>query len=189
MKKITALSLILILASGIWLAAKPQMFIADPAHSSVTFKIRHFFTTVPGSFAEFDATIVYDEEDVSNNSASATISVGSVDTNNDKRDTHLKDEDFFNADQNPSIQFQSTSWEKTSDGEFTITGDLTMAGQTKEITLDATLLGLQKNDKGVLVSGWEAETTLDRRDWEISYGQGIVGNEVTIEIFVQAPAE
>ncbi len=181
----TALAALLVALSPAYSAA--QTFEADPAHSSVTFKIRHFFTTVPGSFAELDAKISYDAEDVSASSAEATISIATVDTNNDKRDAHLKDEDFFHVAEHPEIQFKSTSWSRTGDNKFEVKGDLSMAGETKEVTLDVTLLGMKENSKGVMVSGWEAKTTLDRRDWGVSYGQGIVGNEVNIEIFVQAP--
>lgn len=188
MKQKTILSTLAFFSLTAGLFAAPQTFQADPAHTGITFKIRHFFTTVPGSFSEFDATITYDAENVSASSATATIQVGSVDTNNDKRDAHLKDEDFFNAPENPKITFESTRWEKAEgDNKFKVTGDLTMAGQTNPIVLDVTLLGIQKNSDGVPVSGWEAETRIDRRDWGISYGQGVVGNEVTIEIFVQAP--
>lgn len=188
MKRATILASLFAVAFAGTLPAAPKTFQADPAHSGITFKIRHFFTTVPGSFGEFNATIQYDAEDVSSSSAKAEIQVGSVDTNNDKRDAHLKDEDFFHTAENPVIVFESTKWEKTDEeNEFKVTGDLTMAGQTQEVVLDVTLLGTQENNDGVLVSGWEAETTIDRRDWGISYGQGIVGNEVEIEIFVQAP--
>lgn len=182
------LALIALCSLGLGLAAEAaKTFKADPAHSGITFKIRHFFTTVPGSFGEFDATITYDEDDVSKSKAAATVEVKTVDTNNEKRDAHLTDEDFFHTEEHPAIKFESTKWEKTGDGKFKITGDLTMAGKTNPVTLDATLLGMQENQDGVLVSGWEAETTIDRRDWDITYGQGIVGNEVTIEVFVQAP--
>ncbi|MFP4351884.1 MAG: YceI family protein [Puniceicoccaceae bacterium] len=182
---LTAIAALLVALAPAYSAV--QTFQADPAHSSVTFKIRHFFTTVPGSFGELEAKIRYDGEDVSSSSAEATLSIASVDTNNDKRDNHLRDEDFFDVAEHPEIRFESTSWSKTGDDEFEVKGDLTMAGETKEVTLDVTLLGMKENTKGAMVSGWEAKTTLDRRDWGISYGQGIVGNEVNVEIFVQAP--
>ncbi len=187
MKRIVLLASLFSFVLAATAHAAPRTFQADPAHSGVTFKIRHFFTTVPGSFGEFDASITYDADDPAKSSAEAEIKVGSVDTNNDKRDTHLKDEDFFDAGKNPTLTFKSTKWEKTGENQFQVTGDLTMAGKTHPVTLDVTLLGMKENKDGVLVSGWEAEATLDRRDWDISYGQGVVGNEVNIEIFVQAP--
>tara|TARA_R100000027_G_scaffold67340_1_gene65653 strand:- start:15235 stop:15804 length:570 start_codon:yes stop_codon:yes gene_type:complete len=177
----------LLIASASALPAATKTYTVDPVHSGVTFKIRHFFTTVPGNFDEFEATIAYDEEDLSKSFVNASIEVESVDTNNDKRDDHLASDDFFNEEKFPLISFKSTSWEKTGDNEFAVKGDLTMAGETKEITLDTTLLGVQENNKGKMVSGWEVKTTIDRRDWGISYGQGVVGNEVTVEIFIQAP--
>ncbi|MEM0965717.1 MAG: YceI family protein [Verrucomicrobiota bacterium] len=187
MKK-AVLSLLALSIFSVAVFAAPVTFKADPNHSGVTFKIRHFFTTVPGSFGEMDATIVYDASDVASSKATASIAVVSVDTNNEKRDAHLADEDFFDSDEFPAIEFESTSWESTGENTFSIKGDLTMAGETKPVTLEATLLGIQDNADGVSVSGWEATTKIDRRDWGISYGQGIVGNEVTIEIFLQAPA-
>lgn len=188
MKKIIVSTSIALIGALTSLTAAPQTFKADPAHTGITFKIRHFFTTVPGSFSEFDATIKYDAEDPEMSSAMATVKVGSVDTNNDKRDAHLKDEDFFDVSENPEISFRSTKWETTDqENQFKVTGNLTMAGKTAQVVLDVMLLGLQENQQGTLVSGWEASTTIDRRDWGIDYGQGIVGNEVTIELFVQAP--
>jgi len=166
--------------------AAPQKFKPDNAHSSVTFKIRHFFTPVHGSFAEFDATIIYDATDLANCSVTAQVKVPSVDTNNEDRDDHLNGEDFFNAPENPEIAFESTSWTKKADNEFTVEGNLSMAGETKPVTLDVTLLGIREKD-GKMVSGWEVSTTLDRRDWGITYGQGVVGNEVTVDIAIQAP--
>ena len=163
-----------------------MVFKPDVAHSSISFKIRHFFTPVHGSFGEVDATITYDPENVTASNASATIQVNSVDTNNDDRDEHLNNEDFFHSDENPVIMFQSSSWKAKGENEFTVAGELTMAGQSHPVTLDVTLLGIKERD-GAKVSGWQIETTLDRRDWGITYGQGIVGNEVTVDISLQAP--
>jgi polyisoprenoid-binding protein YceI len=169
------------------LSAAPQEFKADKAHSSVTFKIRHFFTKVPGSFAEMDATIKYDESDPSKSSATAQIDVTSVDTNNSDRDEHLASDDFFSASNHPTMTFESTEWKVDGDNQFSVTGNLSMNGETKPVTLDVTLLGMQPNQDGVMVSGWEISGELDRRDWGITYGQGIVGNEVEFEALLQAP--
>ncbi|MBC2603907.1 YceI family protein [Puniceicoccus vermicola] len=187
MKKSFILATASLVALASLASAAPKTFKADPAHSSINFKIRHFFTPIPGNFGEFEATIVYDEADPSKSSATASIEVESIDTDNDKRDDHLQSDDFFNEEANPEITFKSTSWEKTGDNEFDVKGDLTMAGQTKEVDLVAKMLGAKKNQKGVLVSGWEITGTIDRRDWGINYGQGIVGNEVDIDIFIEAP--
>lgn len=185
MKKILSTALVgFSLLTTAW--AEPKTFSPDPAHSGVSFEIRYFFTPINGSFGEFDATIVHDEEDPSKSTVSATIKVETIDTNNDDRDEHLRNEDFFHISENPEISFESTSWTKKGDNQYLVEGNLSMAGQTKPVTLNVSLLGTRV-DEGVVVAGWEATTTLDRRDWGIDYGQGVVGNEVTVEIFMEAP--
>lgn len=170
------------------LSAAPVTYVADPAHSAVTFKIRHFFTTVPGAFATPEVSIQFDEADPTASSVTASIPVATVNTGNEKRDNHLRSDDYFDAEANPLMSFESTAWAKAEgEGKFTVTGDLTMNGVTKPVELDVELLGIMPNKDGVPTSGWNAKTTLDRREWNIDAGQGVVGNEVEIEIFIQAP--
>lgn len=168
------------------LSAAPTTWKADPAHSSVGFAVRHFFSKVPGTFANLDATIVYDAEDPSASSANATIGVASVNTDNEKRDSHLQSGDFFLVESFPTMTFQSTAWKKTGENTFDITGDLTIRDVTKPVTLNATLLGTGPGMRGSTLSGWEATTTIDRTEWGITYGGGVVGNEVDITINIEA---
>ena len=144
---------------------------------------------VPGSFGKFDATLVFDKENPSASSAEATISVGSVNTNDAKRDAHLQKEDFFLAEKFPSIAFKSKSWKKTGEDTYDVVGDLTIKDVTKEITLVTKFLGTAPGRGGKTLSGWEGTTKIDRRDFGITYGPGVVGNDVDITINLEAPSK
>jgi len=170
------------------LGAETVTYVSDPAHSSVSFRIRHFFTPIPGSFAQPEVTIDFDKEDPTQSSVSATIAVRTVNTGNEKRDTHLRSDDYFGVGDHPEMTFESTAWE-VAEGEnkFRVTGNLSMNGVTKPVELDVELLGIMENKDGVPTSGWKVNTSLDRRDWDITAGQGVVGNNVDVEIFIQAP--
>ena len=167
-------------------AAAVEIYKADPNHSSVNFKVRHFFSPVPGTFRIFDATIAFDRENAANNSVEATIEVSSVDTNNTKRDKHLLNEDFFNEPVFPKMTFVSTQWKPAGEDKFAVTGDLTILSITKEVVLDVQLMGAGPNHRGVFLTGWQAETSLDRTDFGITYGRSTVGDEVSVEIFIEA---
>jgi len=186
--RFTLLALVATIAVPATLPAAPQTFNIDTVHSGVSFKVRHFFNRVPGTFAQFSGTIVFDAENPAASSAQATIAVASVDTRNKGRDEHLQNDDFFKASQFPSISFQSTAFEAVGGNRYRITGDLTMVGVTKSVVLDAELLGVGPGRNNRLTSGWTAKTTINRTDWGISYGQGIVGNEVEIELEIQGHA-
>ncbi len=169
------------------LSAAPTTWKIDASHSSIGFNVRHFFTKVPGSFAKFEGTIVYDADNLAASSATATIEVPSINTNDVKRDGHLQNKDFFLSEQFPAISFKSKSWKKTGDGSFAITGDLTIKDVTKEVVLATQFLGSGPNPRTkATISGWEATTKIDRRDFGITYGQGVVGNDVDITINIEA---
>jgi len=157
----------------------------DSSHSAITFKVRHFFTQVPGSFANFQGTIKLDKTNPANNSAEAVIQVASVDTNDAKRDSHLKTEDFFEATAFPAMTFESTRWEALGGNKHRVTGNLTIKETTKEVVLDVLMLGSGEK-RGKHLTGWQATTTLDRTDFGVSYGRGVVGADVAVEINVEA---
>lgn len=188
----TALTCLLLAGAAYTLNAAPEVFKIDTQHSGISFKIRHLLTKVPGGFNEFEGTIAYDAELPENSSASATIQIKSVDTNNEKRDNHLLNKDFFTEEKFPLMTFKSTAWEKTGENTFNITGDLTIMDTTKSVVLETELLGVMDGEgrmQGTRISGWAATTTIDRRDWGLSYGQGTVGNDVAIEINIEAHAK
>lgn len=159
----------------------------DTAHSSVKFSIRHFVAKTTGNFAEFSGTLKIDRHDLTNSSAEATIRIPSVDTDSDKRDAHLQEDDYFSAGAYPMMTFSSTEWEATEDDDrFKVTGDLTMRGITRKVVLDVELLGFGEGMNGAYLSGWEATTTLDRTEWGIDGGQPAVGTEVDVTINIEA---
>ena len=168
------------------LTSAADVWTIDSTHSSVGFNVRHFFNKVPGTFDEFNGTITFDPAKPDTGSAEATIKVSSVDTRSKKRDGHLQTEDFFLTEKFPTITFKSKAWKKTGDNTFDVTGDLTIKDVTKEIVLKTTLLGVGPGRPGKTVSGWEATAILDRRDFGITYGQGMVGNDVEVVLNIQA---
>ncbi len=166
--------------------AQVETYKIDPVHSSVSFGVRHFFTKVPGSFAKFSGTISVDRADLEKSSTQAAIEVSSVDTQNAKRDGHLASPDFFQTATFPAITFKSTAWKKTGEKTYDVTGDLTLKGVTKPVTLKVTSLGFGPGNGNAQLSGWEGTTTLNRKDFGITYGEGIVGAEVEVSINIEA---
>ena len=183
-----------IIAAVSQLSAQPaHTYEIDPVHSGVNFKVRHFFNQVPGKFTDFEGTVDFNPDDPAKSQATATIKPKSIDTSNEKRDGHLKDEDYFHVEKHDAINFKSTAWEpngQTASGQskYKVTGDLTMLGETKPVTLDVIYLGEMEGQgpyKGVMVAGWEATGSLDRTEWGLTGGQPIVGDEVVIELSIQ----
>src|SRR5882672_5250666 len=107
-------------------SAAVETYAADPAHTSIGFNIRHFFTKVPGRFTKFTATLTVDRDNLQKSSAEATIDIASVNTTEPKRDAHLQQPEFFDAAKFPAMTFKSTSWKKTGDDSFDVAGDLTI---------------------------------------------------------------
>jgi polyisoprenoid-binding protein YceI len=169
--------------------AAVETYAIDPVHSSVGFKVRHFLTKVPGSFTTFSGTITVDRDNLENSSVVAKIDVGSVTTGTEKRDNHLKSPDFFDVAKFDSITFTSTSWKKTGDATFDVTGDLTIHGVTKSVVLKVDLLGFGPGMMGAQLSGWDATTTIDRTDFGVDgpamLGKAL-GNEVAVTISIEA---
>lgn len=166
-------------------AQDPEVYKIDPVHSGVSFRIRHFFNRVPGSFNRFEGTLYVHRDDMTKNRVTASIQTASIDTANHDRDEHLRNEDFFDAPKFPAITFESTAWEKTGDNKFAVSGNLTMLETTKPVTLDVELLGFGEGRGDTYLSGWTGTTTIDRRDWGITYGRPAIGDTVDIVIDVQ----
>ena len=186
MKNRLVTSVLAVLLAAFSCHAAVETYKIDPAHSSVGFKIRHILTPVPGSFTKFEGTIVVDRENLGNSSVEARIDVASVDTANERRDNHLRSGDFFLVESFPAITFKSSSWRKTGEDTFAVTGDLTIKDVTKPVTLAVKLYGFAEGGRGSMVSAWEATTTLDRQDFGVLGGGPIVGNEVEVSITIEA---
>jgi polyisoprenoid-binding protein YceI len=179
-----------LMMAALWLAL-PAMALAgeydvDVVHSSVTFKVRHFFSKVSGSFSKFNVKLDYDKANPANSKVSAEIEVDSVDTNNAKRDAHLKNKDFFETSKHPKLTFTSKKVTVISKEKLQVEGDLTMRGVTKSVTLDVTINGIGKDFKGKERIGFSASTKVNRHDFKISYGKGVVGADVEIALEISA---
>jgi polyisoprenoid-binding protein YceI len=167
-------------------AEELESYTIDPTHSSIKFSIRHFVAKTTGNFGQFEGSLQVNRGDLSQSSVRATIQIPSIDTDNEKRDAHLQEDDYFSATQHPVMSFTSTQWEAADDKRFKVTGDLTFNGVTKPVTLDVELLGFGEGMRGAYLSGWEATTTIDRTEWGVNGGQPAVGNEVDITINIEA---
>jgi len=170
----------------------------DRAHTEIAFSVNHFFTPVTGKFESFDISLEYDREDPDASAVDVTIDVASVNTNNEKRDNHLKSEDFFEADSHPQITFRSTSVRKVDETNLIATGPLTIKGITHEVELPISLLGVQEIPAEMRemlggarsVASFSTSTQVDRRDFGVGVGSWaatlVVGGNVAIDITLEA---
>ncbi len=164
----------------------------DPAHSEITFKIRHLMiATVSGSFANFDATLEAEKEDFSDAKVTFEADVNSIDTRNEQRDTHLKSDDFFSAEKFPKLTFTSTGVNKVSDKEFELTGDLTIRDITKAVTLNVEHHGTVNDPWGQTKAGFEITGKINRKEFGLQWGAVteaggvVVADEVKLALNVE----
>lgn len=137
----------------------------DPLHSEIEFKVKHMMiSTVTGSFTEFDATVESEKENFGDAKFNFSTKIDSINTKNGDRDTHLKSEEFFNAEKYPTLSFKSKSF----DGEKMV-GDLTIKNVTKEVVLDVDFNGIAVDPYGQTKAGFEAEGTISRKDFDLSW--------------------
>jgi polyisoprenoid-binding protein YceI len=165
----------------------------DASHSRIGFVARHAMVTkVRGSFNEFEGTAVLDGSNPAASSAELTITAKSIDTRNGQRDEHLRSNDFFAMDEYPTITFTSTGARQTSDGEFELTGDLTIKDVTKAVTIPFTYEGSATDPYGNLRVGFEGSVVINRKDWGVNWNAGLeaggvlVGEKITLEFEVSA---
>lgn len=159
----------------------------DPMHSEMGFNVRHMMiSTVSGSFQKFDAKVFANEEDFSDAQVEVMINTESISTNNSDRDTHLKSDDFFNAEKFPTITFKSSHF----DGE-TLKGELTIRDITKEVELKAEYLGTAEDPYGQTKAGFELNGEINRKDFNLSWnavteaGNIVVSDKVKLSINAQ----
>ncbi len=191
MKRSFLFSTLALIASGLLAPAHGavETYKIDPVHSSVGFSIRHFFTRVPGYFTKFSGTIVVDRDHMENSSVTATIDVASVNTRVEMRDNDLRSKHFFDAAKFPTITFRSKTWKRTGPDTFDVTGALAIRDVTKKVVLKVQSLGFGTGARGAKISGWEAKTALDRRDFGITRFPGMLGDDVPVTITVEADLE
>ena len=158
-----------------------QTWTLDKAHSSVLFSVTHMVVSeVQGSFKDFSAEVKADKSDFSDLSTTFTIQVKSVNTDNENRDGHLKSPDFFDAEKFPTIVFKSTSIKKISDKKYELEGELTLRGVTKKVKWDLKYNGTVKDGKGNDHAGFKATTTINRKDYGVSWNKVLDNGGLTV---------
>lgn len=165
----------------------------DPAHSSANFSVRHMMVTnVRGAFRKVSGTIVFDPENLDGSSVEATIEAGSINTNEDQRDAHLRSADFLHVEKYPRIEFKSRKVERDGD-ELKVAGDLTIRGITRPVTLRVDETSEETKDAyGNVRIGLSATTKIKRSDFGLTWnavleaGGLAVGDDVKIELEVSA---
>lgn len=184
-----AFAAVLIFAFG--LAARPapaaDQFALDPVHSSLLFKVKHL--GVSYSYGRFNAptgTIVWDSADPTKSTFQISAKVESLDTGNAKRDGHLKSPDFFDGKQFPTIGFKSTAVKPLADNKYEVTGDLTIRGTTRPITVVLEHVGTASGPQGGTKTGFDGQFTINRQDFGVAYMPQGIGNDVTIFVALEA---
>jgi polyisoprenoid-binding protein YceI len=171
-------------------AAEPAIYKVDPDHSGVAFSIRHFVSNIPGRFRDFDGSIRYDKLSPGISSVELTARVASIDTGNNDRDEHLRSADFFDAQKFPTVTFTSSEVKAVDADTLEVTGDLTLHGVTKRITIPVEVLGTVKTPNGEK-AGFQALFTVNRKDFGITWnrvldaGGTVLGEDVKIDVEIE----
>lgn len=169
-----------------------DIFTFDPAHSTIAFKVRHFLGSAKGRFTKFSGTIEVDRDHPEKSSVVATIQTASIDTAIAKRDEHLRNADFLNAQQYPEITFKSRRVKQTGANTGEITGDFTMHGVTRAITLSVQLVGDPESAAKSQTTRWRVITApLKRSEFKLGWSNGVevvsmIGDEVSVDIQMEA---
>ena len=171
--------------------AAAETYSVDATHSNVGFSIVHFFAKVPGRFTKIEGTFTLDPDDYSKGEVNISIDPESIDTANEDRDNHLRGPDFFDVAGHPKITFASTKVLPAGKNKVKVEGTLTLHGVSQPVTLDVDVLGMGPDAWGGYRSGIEARTTINRKDFGISWnkvldsGGFVLGDEVDILINIE----
>jgi len=164
----------------------------DPTHSEIGFKVKHMmFTNVSGKFGKFDASITADGDHFENAKINFNGAIDSIATGNADRDAHLLSADFFDAEKFPQIAFEGASFIKKNEGEYTLSGELTLHGISKTVLLPVEFGGLVKDPWGNTKAGFSIASKINRKDWGLTWnsaletGGVLVSDEVKLEIELQ----
>jgi polyisoprenoid-binding protein YceI len=170
-----------------------QKWAVDAVHSSIDFTIKHLvIAKVKGNFQSFEAMIEADPEDLTTADIEFTVDIASIDTRNADRDNHLKSADFFDIENYPKLTFKSTEIKKTDDGEYEVTGDLSLHGVTRPETFKITYEGTAKDPWGNEKVGFSGTGTINREDYGLTYnaaletGGVLIGSKVNVTIEIEA---
>jgi len=170
--------------------AEPVAYTLDPAHTQVAFSIDRFgFNRVLARFDQVTGELVLDEDNPENSSVTATIRLADLTSGDETRDEHLREERWLNAAQFPTIEFRSTSVERTGEDTARVIGDLTLLGQSHPVTLEVTLNSIGPNPVNQRrIAGFSATGSFTRSTWGSTLAQGRIGDEVRVSIEALAQA-
>ncbi len=187
MVKRLSLTLIGVFLLALSASAQVETYQIDPMHSAAQFSIRHMgISTVRGAFSKVTGTVQFDPSDVTKTSIDATIDTNTIDTRVEMRDKDLKGPNYFDVAKYPTMTFKSKKVESAGTGKLKITGDLTMHGTTKEVVLQVEgPNGPMKDPKGNSHLGASATTQISRKDFGVSGGAGMVGDDVSITLDIE----
>jgi polyisoprenoid-binding protein YceI len=179
-----ALAMSLVLST----AARADDYKSDPVHSFVVFDVHHLNAGfVYGTFVGPTGDITYDPDDLSKTKFDLSVDTDSIDTRNENRNKDLKGPDFFDAKQYPTLTFKSTSVKKTGDNTMDVTGDLTVRGQTKSVTVSMEMTGTGTGMRGETRTGFQTSFTIDRRDYGMTADpEPVIGNTIHIIVAIEA---
>lgn len=168
-------------------AAAPETYKVDPTHSAALFKVKHFdISFVTGSFTDISGTIVLDRDNLNNSSVEIEIRTASVNTHLEKRDKHLRNEDFLDVNKYPTMSFKSSRVRKIEDNLGEVTGSFTLHGVTKTITTTVTFLGEIDVPWGQHRAGFETFFSINRTNYGMDKLLGPAGDNIQISLFVEA---
>jgi polyisoprenoid-binding protein YceI len=187
----SVLSFVLVAGFAFSAQAAPEKFLLDKPHTQVIFEVNHLgFSTSIGKFTDYEGAIQLDEQEPEKSSVDVTIQTASIDLNDDKWNEHMRSADFFNVEKFPTMTFKSTKVEKTGDKTANVTGDLTLLGVTKPVTLAVTHINTGKHPMADRIeTGFSAAGKIKRSDFGMNNGVPMVGDEVTIRIEAEAYKE
>ncbi|MDD5305144.1 MAG: YceI family protein [Elusimicrobia bacterium] len=192
MRSVLALAAVLAVVAPV---VRAETYEIDSVHSQVGFRIKHLVGKVPGRFAKFAGTIDFTPGKPESWKVDATIDPASINTDNDKRDAHLKSADFFDVAKFPAMTFKSTKVTDLKGGTAKLHGDLTMRGVTKAVVLDLEIGGVAKDPWGNSRAGFTAAGTINRKDFGIVWNKTLdagglmLGEDVAISLDVEAVAK
>lgn len=164
----------------------------DPTHSEIQFKVKHLvISTVTGNFKSFNGVLETEDDSFENASVTFEADIDSITTNNEDRDAHLKSDDFFNAEAFPKLKFESTSFKKTGEDTYELTGNLTIRDITKQVTLNAEHGGTVNDPYGQTKAGFEINGSINRKEFGLKWsavteaGSVVVADKVKLHLNVQ----
>lgn len=187
MRTLTVFALTAMLAvPGLTQAAEKYVIDTEKQHAFVVFRIQHLgFSWMYGRFNDFEGSFTYDEDDPSKNRVEVTIDPASIDTNHAERDKHLRSDDFLHVGKYPEARFVGDEWRSTGEGAAKLTGDLTLRGVTREITLDVQQVGAGPDPWGGFRRGFLAKTELTLADFGIDYDLGPSAKTMELTLSVE----